>query len=262
MERVPLPPDEAEADPVDDAFDALSVALSKDDPLAVVFGASDGFEADADVEAVVAVVWPAPADDPEEPAAGLVALADDAVPEGFPVVSAVVEEDGFDDVVEVAEDVVDDDVDEDAGAAGLSADLAATFSGFRSIVTGRLEPEPPEADCDVEPVVPDFGASPEPAVPEEEDLPLAGSLSDAISTPPSPFQGYLIPLYTPARQKIPLRETHFRSAAIRTLPDWVNSCLRQASVMHPHLGAPRFRHKYSPPRVRRPAAKLRRSLFF
>lgn len=256
MERVPLPPDEDAADAVDDAFDALSVALSKEDPLAVVFGASDGFPADVDV------VWLE--DDAVEPEVGLVVAADELPPVGVPLaevepgVVAPEEDalgvDGFDEVVVDPEEDV-----EDAVSAGLSAGLAATFSGFRSIVTGRLEPELPEADCDVEPVVPDLGASPEPAAPEEEDLPLAGSLSDAISTPPAPFQGYLIPLYTPARQKIPLRETLFRSAVVRTPPDWVNSCLRQASVMHPHLGAPRFRHKYSPPRVRRPAAKWRRS---
>ncbi|WP_346892396.1 hypothetical protein [uncultured Roseibium sp.] len=180
----------------DDDFEALSVALSKEDPLAAVFGASDGFAVDVDGDAAVDVVWPA--DDPVEPVAGLVALADDVVPAGFVVVSEVVEAEGFGDVDEVAEDVADDDVDEDAVSAGLSADLAATFSGFRSIVTGRFEPVPPEGGCDVEPVVPDFGDSPEPAVPEEEDLPLAGSLSDAISTPPAPFLGYLIPLYTPA----------------------------------------------------------------
>lgn len=123
-------------------------------------------------------------------------LADDAAPAGFAVVSEEVAEDGFGGVdadeapeEEVPEGVVDDDVDEDAVSAGLSAGLAATFSGFRSIVTGRLEPVPPEADCDVEPVVPDFGVSPEPDVPEEEDLPLAGSLSDAISTPPAPVPG-------------------------------------------------------------------------
>ncbi len=189
---MPLPPDEEVADAAEDDFEALSVALSKEDRPAAVFGASDGFE--AVVDAAVDGVWPA--DDPVEPEVGLVVLADDAPPVGFPVaelvpeeaapVELVPEEDGFD---EVAEDVVDDDVDEDVVAAGLSAGLAATFSGFRSIVTGRLEVVPPEADCDVEPVVPDFGDSPEPAVPEEEDLPLAGSLSDAISTPPAPILG-------------------------------------------------------------------------
>jgi hypothetical protein len=185
VERVPLPPDEEVADAAEDDFEALSVALSKEDPPAVVFGASDGFEADVDVDVDVV----RPADDPVEPVAGLVALADDAVPAGFAVVSEVVEEEGFDDVDEVVEDVVDDAVDEDVVAAGFSAGLAATFSGFKSIVTGRLEPVPLDADCDVEPVVPDFGGSPEPAVPEEEDLPLAGSLSDAISTPPAPILG-------------------------------------------------------------------------
>lgn len=163
------------------------MALSKDDPLAVVFGASDGFVVDEVVDVVCAE------DDPEEPGVDFVALADDAAPVGVPVAELVVEdvvpgEDDFDEVEEVPEGVVADVV-EDVDAAGLSAGLAATFSGFRSIVTGRLEPVPPEADCDVEPVVPDFGGSPEPAVPEEEDVPLAGSLSDAISTPPAPILG-------------------------------------------------------------------------
>lgn len=159
------------------------MALSKEEPLTPVFGASDGFEADAEGDVVWVEVGAV------EPEVGLAALAADVVPAGFAVALEVAEDAGFDDVDEVPDEDMDDAVDEDVVSAGLSADLAATFSGFRSIVTGRLEAAPPEADCDVEPVVPDFGGSPEPAAPEEEDLPLAGSFSDAISTPPSPVQG-------------------------------------------------------------------------
>lgn len=56
-DRAPLPPGEDVPDAADDDFEALSAALSKEEPLAVVFGASDGFEADADVAADVDVVW-------------------------------------------------------------------------------------------------------------------------------------------------------------------------------------------------------------
>lgn len=124
-----------------------------------------------------------------EPDAGLAVAADDGVPAGFAA-----------SLFGVALDAAED---EDAEPAGLSAGLAATFSGFRSIVTGRFEPVPPVACFEAEPAVPGFCGSPEPAEPEEEDLPLAGPFSDAISSPPNPDQRCLIPLYTPACEKIP-----------------------------------------------------------
>jgi len=129
----------------------------------------------------------------------LVAVSEADVPAGLAVVAdepeeaGVAEADAPADADGDADPDADPDVGVDVDAAGLSPGLAATFSGFRSIVTGRFEAVPPEADCDAEPVVPDFGGSPEPAVPEEEDLPLAGSLSDAISTPPDPVQGVFHP---------------------------------------------------------------------
>lgn len=76
------------------------------------------------------------------------------------------------------------------GAADvLPADLASTFSAFRSMVTGRFEPAEdalvlPEEDL----AAPFSPAAPSPLdpLPPEEDVPSEDFLSVAISIPPEP----------------------------------------------------------------------------
>jgi hypothetical protein len=80
-----------------------------------------------------------------------------------------------------AKELVDEPAFGSSFFSGFSGVLAATFSGFRSIVTGRLADVPPDALPDglpAEPAEPGFESVPEvdePDVPEPEgeDVPLA-----------------------------------------------------------------------------------------
>lgn len=83
-------------------------------------------------------------------------------------------------------------------APGLPG-FSSTFSAFRSIVTGRLEPVP-EPLAGVVPL-PGLSEAPLP-FPPEEDVPPEDFLSVAIYSPPEP-SGHL--LYTPLGEAVPVR---------------------------------------------------------
>ncbi|WP_029062490.1 hypothetical protein [Labrenzia sp. DG1229] len=83
-------------------------------------------------------------------------------------------------------------------APGLPG-FSSTFSAFRSIVTGRLEPVP-EPLAGVVPL-PGLSEAPLP-FPPEEDVPPEDFLSVAIYSPPEP-SGHL--LYTPLGEAVPAR---------------------------------------------------------
>ncbi len=146
-----------------------------------------------------------------------------------------------------------------AAAEGLSVDLAATFSGFRSMVTGRLE-LPLPVDFAPEAEVSDLLPAPLAEVldaldPEGEDLPLAGSLSDAMCTPPAPTtRGFVYYTYPPDG-KYRYDRIIFRNAASRTPLHTVNRGLRYAPSTPSRLDALQSWPKYILQAASRPAAK-------
>lgn len=73
--------------------------------------------------------------------------------------------------------------DPDAPDAVEDGDLSLTFSGFRSIVTGRFDPDDPELEV----VLPGFADEPDP-LPSDDDVPPGVFLSLAIYLSPAPSQ--------------------------------------------------------------------------
>lgn len=136
----------------------------------------------APVAAVAEDVLPAPvegfADDVvenEDDVADLVSVADEAGRAASVALLEKLEPDGLDAVAEAFE------AKPEVGVVPALDGFDSTFAGFRSIVTGRLGTPVPAAVVDAVPSpVSDDLPSPEDAVPDGEDLPPEGSLSDAM----------------------------------------------------------------------------------
>lgn len=164
---------------VDEADEALRGELDAVDVSpAFGFAAVEDGDAEEDGEVDEEVEEDAADDVPD-----LGTLLPDEEPNGFLSVEAdddeAVDVDGFD-----ANELVDEAVFGSSFFSGLSGVLAATFSGFRSIVTGRFADVLADGLL-ADPVEPGFESLPDvddPDVPEAEgeDVPLALSLSDAI----------------------------------------------------------------------------------
>ncbi|MBO9421420.1 hypothetical protein J7481_18075 [Labrenzia sp. R4_2] len=73
--------------------------------------------------------------------------------------------------------------DPDVPDAVEDGDLSLTFSGFRSIVTGRFDPDDPELEAEL----PDFADEPDP-LPSDDGVPPGVLLSLAIYLSPAPSQ--------------------------------------------------------------------------
>lgn len=102
-------------------------------------------------------------------------------------------------------------------ADGVLPGLSATFSAFRSIVTGRLDP----AAVDGLSLLPGLSEEPEP-VPPEEDVPPEDFLSVAICSPPEPIlSGFFHSLYTPLGEAVPPRSSLLRAAKQRLHLIWL-----------------------------------------
>lgn len=152
-----------------------------DDPGAADVSPAFGFAAVEDVDAEEEVgddVDVEVAEEPVEEAPDLGTLLLEEDPNGF-LSGEAVDDDDFD-----ANELDDEAAFGSSFFSGLSGVLAATFSGFRSMVTGRLADVLPDGLL-AEPAEPDFESLPEaddPDAPEAEgeDVPLALSLSDAI----------------------------------------------------------------------------------
>lgn len=165
---------------VDEADEAVRV-----EPDAVDASPAFGFAAvaDGDVEEDAEDAVEEVEDEAADDVPDLGTLPLDEEPNGFLSVEAVddeaVDDDGFD-----AKELVDEAAFGSSFFSGLSGVLAATFSGFRSIVTGRFADVLADGLL-ADPAEPGFESLPEvvdPDVPEAEgeDVPLALSLSDAI----------------------------------------------------------------------------------
>jgi len=112
---------------------------------------------------------------------------------------------------------LDEELPVAALADGVLPGLSATFSAFRSIVTGRLDP----AAVDGLSLLPGLSEEPEP-VPPEEDVPPEDFLSVAICSPPEPIlSGFFHSLYTPLGEAVPPRSSLLRAAKQRLHLIWL-----------------------------------------